>query len=168
MRTKIILTIAILGLLNVCFAQQNTLERWEWLMGEWTGEGKGQPGDGSGTFSFSTDLDGKILVRKSHSEYPSKDNRQTLIHDDLMIIYFDSPGNPGKAIYFDNEGHTINYMITYSDKSIIFTSEKIPDAPLFRLTYTKFDSETVSTKFEISMDGVNFKTYIEGNSKKKI
>ena len=49
---------------------------------------------------------------------------------------------------------------------IVLTSEKIPNAPIFRLTYTLLDDNTVNTKFEMSQDGENFMTHIEGKSKK--
>jgi len=42
----------------------------------------------------------------------------------------------------------------------------MPNVPVFRLTYTLLENETVNTKFEMSRDGVNFTTYIEGKSKK--
>jgi hypothetical protein len=95
-----------------------------------------------------------------------KDNKPAIIHDDLMIVYLDINGSPSKAIYFDNEGHIINYQITYSDKSIVLTSDKILNVPIFRLTYSLLDIDTVNTKFEMSQDGVRFTTYIEGKSKK--
>ncbi|MGA9211393.1 hypothetical protein [Kaistella sp.] len=150
-----------------CFGQQSkTWEKWNWLIGEWKGEGSGKPGQGSGTFSFAFNLDEKIIERKSHSEYPATENKPLIIHDDLMIIYPDFSGNPSKAIYFDNEGHTINYTIIYADKSIVMISDKIPNVPIFRLTYTLLDPEIINTKFEISQDGIKFMTYIEGKSKK--
>jgi hypothetical protein len=107
-----------------------------------------------------------VIERKSHSEYPATNNKPLIIHDDLMIVYLDFTKNPSKAIYFDNEGHTINYNIFYSDFSIVMTSDKIPNAPVFRLTYTLLDNETVNTKFEISNEGDKFMTYIEGKSKR--
>lgn len=152
---------------STTFAQQNsTWKDWSWLIGEWRGEGGGQPGQGGGTFSFKTDLDGKILVRKSHSEYPASGNRPATIHDDLMIISLDYSGNPTKAIYFDNEGHTINYSISYAPNTIVLTSEKMANVPVFRLTYTLLDTQMVNTKFEMSQDGEKFMTYVEGKSKK--
>ena len=135
-------------------------------MGNWEGEGSGQPGQGGGTFSFKPDLDQKILIRKSHSEYPATANKPQIIHDDLMVVYLDNSGNPWKAIYFDNEGHTINYSITYAEKSIALTSDKTPNTPVFRLTYSLLDDATVNTKFEMSRDGEKFMTYIEGKSKR--
>lgn len=164
---RVLLTIVFCGMIATGFSQQKpSWDQWSWLTGEWIGEGSGKPGDGGGTFSFKTDLDQNILVRKSHSEYPATANKPQVIHDDLMVVYPDFSGTPAKAIYFDNEGHTINYSITYSDKSIILTSDKIPNVPIFRLTYSLIDNETVNTKFEMSQDGVKFFTYIEGKSKK--
>jgi len=167
MKSRLILIIALFGIFSNCIPQQElNWEKWEWLIGEWQGEGSGQPGQGGGTFSFAFDLDKNIIVRKSHSEYPASENRPAVIHDDLMIVYPDFAGNPTKAIYFDNEGHTINYTISYPEYSIILTSEKVSDIPIFRLTYTLLDDATVNTKFEISQDGEKFSIYIEGVSSK--
>ena len=153
--------------LTSAFAQQPaSWEKWTWLIGEFQGEGSGQPGQGGGTFSFAFDLDKNIIVRKSHSEYPATNNKPLIVHNDLMIVYPDYTGNPSKAIYFDNENHTINYSITYQDKDIILTSNKIANVPVFRLTYTLLNDGLVNTKFEMSQDGEKFMTYIEGKSKK--
>lgn len=168
MKIKPIITIALFGFFSTCFGQQNTTWiKWNWLTGEQVGEGSGQPGQGCGYFTFKTDLDNNILIRKSHSEYAAVGNRPQVIHDDLMIVYPANSGNPFNTIYFDNEVHAINYVITFSENSIILASEKMPDVPVFRLTYTLLDKDTVNTKFETSRDGgVTFATYIEGKSKK--
>jgi hypothetical protein len=150
-----------------CFGQQSPAwNKFDWLMGEWTGEGAGKPGQGDGTFTFKLDLDKRILVRKSHSVYPKSENKPEIIHDDLMVVYPDFTGNPSKAIYFDNEGHTINYSVTYAENSIIFTSDKVANFPVFRLSYTLLENKMVNTKFEMSQDGVKFAVYVEGKSKK--
>jgi hypothetical protein len=100
------------------------------------------------------------------SEYPATDKKTEITHDDLMIIYPEIMDTPSKTIYFDNEGHTINYIITYSGKFIVFMSERKRDIPVFRLTYVSFNNETISTRFEVSQDGEEFITYIEGISTK--
>lgn len=170
MSTKyFLITLILFGFLNPGYGQLHTnWEKWNWLIGEWRGEGSGEPGQGEGTFNFKPDLDNKILVRRSHTQFPLSANQQGMIHNDLMIIYPDDSGNPVKAIYFDNEGHTINYSITYNDRSIILTSDKIPKVPIFRLSYQLLPNKMVNTKFEISHDGVQFKTYLEGKSIKTI
>jgi len=167
MKAKLYLTIGLLAFITNCFGQHpSSWAKWSWLIGEWKGEGTGEPGKGSGAFSFKPDFSDKILVRKAHSEYPATTNKPAFVHDDLLIVYLDFSGNPSRAIYFDNEGHTINYSISYADKSIVLLSDKIPNVPLFRLTYTLLDDETINTKFETSQDGEKFVTYIEGKSKK--
>jgi hypothetical protein len=166
-KSKIFLLVTLLTFAFNSFAQQNpSWANWSWLIGEWKGEGGGQPGQGGGTFSFQPDLDGKILVRKSHSEYPASSSRPAIVHTDLMIVSLDNGGNPTKAIYFDNEGHTINYTISYEPNTIILLSDKIQNTPFFRLTYSLLDNNEVNIRFEMSQDGEKFTTYIEGKSAK--
>lgn len=168
MKQKLFFTTLFTLAAMVCFAQ-NTPEwkNWSWLIGEWVGEGSGQPGQGGGKFSFSFDLNERILVRKSHTEFPAMNNRPASVHDDLMVIYPDNSGTPTKSIYFDNEGHTINYTISYLPNTIILTSGKEENMPIFRLTYNLLENGSVNTKFEMSQDGVQFMKYIEGVSIKK-
>jgi len=167
MKTKLLLTIIFFGFLHAGFTQPTlSWDRWSWLIGEWVGSGSGIPGQGGGSFSFNFDLGKNILVRKSHSEYPATKEKPEIIHNDLMVVYPDGTGTPGKAIYFDNEGHVIHYTISYPDKSIRLTSDKSTNAPVFRLTYSSLDDSTINTKFEMSQDGEKFMTYIEGKSKK--
>lgn len=167
MKNKFFLLIILAAFSFNSFAQSaSAWNNWSWLIGEWKGEGSGQPGQGGGTFSLQPDLDGKILVRKSHSEYPASGNRPATIHDDLMIVSLDFSGSPTKAIYFDNEGHTINYTISYAHNTIVMTSEKISNVPVFRLTYSLLENQMVNTKFEMSQDGEKFIIYVEGKSRK--
>lgn len=166
-------SIFILTLFSILFsvsANTQNLPDWEsikWLTGEWIGEGNGQPGQGNGTFTFKFDLNGKIIVRKGHTDFPQQGNKPASVHDDLMIIYADASGNPSKAIYFDNEGHIINYQLEISANTVTLTSEKSDNSPIFRLTYSLLEDGKFNTKFEISQDGLNFMKYLEGNSIKK-
>lgn len=161
---KIITFLLFLIFSNLGFAQTN--QNWNWLIGNWEGIGNGKPGEGKGVFSFEYQLDQNVIVRKSRSEYPSRDSKKMTVHDDLLVVYLDENKNLSKAIYFDNEGHVINYSITYTEKTITFLSETKPDQPTFRLIYSLLENNEVNTAFEISMDGKNFKTYIKGKSKK--
>lgn len=164
MRKGIFAALAFMLFSLICQGQQTGWEKWSGLIGKWTGEGAGQPGVGGGTFSFAFDLDRNILVRKSHSEYPATADKAAIIHNDLMIIYPSANGIPNKAVYFDNEGHTIFYTVSFDDNSIIMTSDKAPGQPLFRLTYTYIDKTKVNVQFAMSQDGTNFRTYVEGIS----
>ncbi|MDD4970307.1 MAG: hypothetical protein PHT07_12855 [Paludibacter sp.] len=167
LKRKLITLLMLVGVSVICFGQSGPIwSNFDKLIGKWVGDGAGQPGQGNGTFTFNFDLDKKILVRKGHTYFPKTDTKSEITHDDLMIIYPDYTGMPSKAIYFDNEGHTINYSVLCSDKSIVFTSTKINNVPVFRLTYTLLDNDMINTKFEMSRDGEVFTPYLEGKSKK--
>jgi hypothetical protein len=165
MKTSLLMLIAFTGFLNASFSQQNSkLDKWNWLTGEWkdnVSHTSGQPGN---SFTFTFDLDRKILVRKTNSSQSDITGKYTMIHQDLMIIYPDQAGKSDKAIYFDNEGLIINYKITFEGKSIIFKNYDRGNSPVYRLTYTRIDNETASRKFELSRDGENFTTFEEGIS----
>ncbi|HVO74366.1 MAG TPA: hypothetical protein VMT35_10115 [Ignavibacteriaceae bacterium] len=167
MRSNIIALMILFTAINI-YAQKNSdWGKLHFLIGTWKGEGSGKPGEGEGYFSFKFDLENKIMIRNSHSEYPAAKDKPLIVHNDLMIIYLNYSGNPEKAIYFDNEGHVINYSITFPKDDIIFTSDKVPNSPVFRLTYSKIQTDLMNVKFEMSQDGENYTTYVEGKSKRQ-
>ena len=140
-------------------------------MGRWVGEGSGQPGQGSGSFSFRFDLQGKILVRNNRADYPARQDRPAFSHEDLMVIYHEGEGMPARAIYFDNEGHVINYAASASEDGTawLFVSDPAPSRPRFRLTYTKENHGTLAIKFEIAPPGQpdSFSPYIEAKARRQ-
>jgi hypothetical protein len=144
---------------------------YEFLIGEWTGEGGGEPGKGSGEFSFAWDLQKRVLVRKNRADFPGAAGRPAVSHEDLMVIYRGDDGGPGKAIYFDSEGHVIHYAASVSDdkRTLTFSSEAAVAVPRFRLTYTKEKEDKLHIKFEIAPPGKpdDFKTYLEGSAHRK-
>jgi hypothetical protein len=141
---------------------------YRFLAGDWTGDGSGEPGKGSGGFSFAWDLQEKVLVRRNRSEYPAAQGRPAVTHEDLMVIYRADKVGPTKAIYFDNEGHVINYAVTISEdgRMLTFLSDSAPSTPRFRLSYTKGEEDSMQIKFEIAPPGKpdGFKTYLEGSA----
>ncbi len=174
MKSKFLILVLVLLLTLPSFAQHDAKiwEKLNYLVGNWEGDASNTSTGGEGGFTFKYDLDKNILVRTGHAEDPSPkepNEGSGFIHNDLMIIYRDSIGIPNKAIYFDNESHVINYTITFQNsKGIVFTSDKSPGTPRFRLTYKIIDDVTVDTVFEISKDGEHFFTYIQGKSKRVI
>jgi len=149
-------------------------ERGDWgalqyLLGDWTGEGSGETGQGTGSFSFQADLQGKILVRKNHAEYPATKERAAFEHDDLMIVYREPPDNRLHAVYFDNEQHAIRYEVEEpAGGDIVFLSAPEPSAPRYRLTYIRLDAARMKIRFEIAPPGhpEQFATYIEASARR--
>ncbi len=154
--------------------ESNKADVWaplEFLVGDWVGEGSGEPGRGSGGFTFKYDLDKKILVRINYAEYPATKDRAAFTHRDLMLVYPDSTGHALRAIYFDNEGHVINYSVSVSQNPevIRFTSDPSPSSPRYRLSYAKTSSAIVSIRFEIAPPGKPdvFSAYIEAVARRR-
>lgn len=146
-------------------------EDWQFDLGEWTGEGRGEPGEGSGGFRFDLDLQGQILVRRNFAEYPATTEKSAYRHDDLMIIYHDLQ-HGFRATYWDNEGHIIIYTAQFSqDKNtLIFLGDSVPSAPRFRFTYRKSGDDMLAIKFESAPPGKpeDFAPYIEAAARRNI
>jgi hypothetical protein len=144
---------------------------YRFLLGEWEGEGTGDPGKGAGSFTFIPDLEGKILVRRNHANYPAAGGRPAVMHEDLMVVYAPQGSEGPKAIYWDNEGHVIYYTLSTSSDghSVTFLSEPVRGVPRFRLSYVKLTEGEVSIKFEIAPPGQpgGFKPYLEAKARRK-
>lgn len=165
---RILITIILLATNQILYGQQsvNQWEKWNYLIGEWVGEGNGKPGQGEGKFSFQTDLDGKILVRRNHTVFPETPNSKAAVHDDLLIVYQGATGESQEAIYFDNEGNSIKYKVSFTQNSIILTSDNEKNAPRFRLSYLAIDNKTVTINFEMAAPQTpeEFRMYLSGKA----
>ena len=173
---RLLIPVVLAGLLfaNIRSSAQETTSGWApfgYLLGDWAGEGGGQPGEGAGEFSFHLDLQNRILVRKNYAAYPPANGRAAFRHDDLTVVYRESENSPLKAVYFDSEGHIIHYSVEVSSdqKTIEFVSEVLPSSPRYRFTYVKTGSDSVALKFEIAPPGKPdaFSVYIEAKAKRK-
>ena len=121
--------------------------------------------------SFKWDLDKKIIVRTNSADYPATKDRPAFSHRDLTVLY-ENPGSKRlEAIYFDNEGHVINYAVAATkDPGVLqLTSEPSTSNPRYRLTYTRTGSASVSIRFEIAPPGKPdaFSPYVEATARRK-
>ncbi len=140
----------------------------QFLIGDWAGEGGGQPGQASaGSFSFTPDLQGTILVRRSFAEYPPANGRPAFRHDDLTIVYRDADSKQFRATYWDNEGHVIRYSVQTAEGGVVFVSEGPPSGQRFRISYSREGTSQVKIKFEIAAPGKDFAPYVEASARKR-
>jgi hypothetical protein len=144
--------------------------RLNFLVGDWDGVGTGAPGEAVGGTGFAFGLDKNVLVRKNWAKYPPKAGEKAgLSHEDLMIIYPSSDGAPFRAIYFDNEGHVIQYAVSFpqSAHSVVFETAPALPGPRFRMTYALKADGWLENVFWIAPPGGEFKVYVQGSLKKK-
>jgi len=154
-------------------SKATSLEDLKFLAGEWKGEGGGKPGQASaGGFSFTFELQGKVLVRRSFSEYAATPERPGFRHDDLMVVYQDQGGKGFRAIYFDSEGHVIQYSVALSEdkRTLTLISEPSPTAPRFKFVYYRQQGDdTLTFEFDIAPTGKPdaFSKYVDGRAIRK-
>jgi hypothetical protein len=137
------------------------------LLGDWTGEGSGKPGDSTAAaFSFALDLGDRIVVRRSHSEYASRPGeKQGIAHDDLVVVY---PAGAGlKAIYFDNEGRVIEYGVTVAEGRVVFESDPSAPGPRFKLEYAQKGRDALAITFLVAPPGGTYQPYVSGTARRR-
>jgi hypothetical protein len=141
--------------------------KWQTLLGEWKGENGS--GGSSGACGFHLDLADHVIVRTNHAVLAATAGNAANAHDDLMIIYPGALEDKGKAVYFDNEGHVLEYDAQWSaDGSTLTFLSKPAAGPQFRLTYKKADPKTFSVTFEMAAPGQgSFKVYTSGKIKRE-
>jgi len=140
----------------------------EFLLGTWEAKTMGGTAgaQGTGVYSFSLELDKHIMARHSAGANCKAPEDFNCEHSDLLYLY--PEGHAIKAIYFDNEGHTIHYDVTTpTPDSAIFLSDGAAPGPQFRLIYEKKDT-VLSGKFQMRMPGqTEFKSYLEWSGGKR-
>ena len=144
---------------------------WEARTGEArTGEGKTSKAvTATGSYTFRSELRDHILARHSTSDPGCKaPTNFDCEYGDLLYIYQDTPGQPLKAIYFDNEGHVIHYSVSTPDATTaIFLSDATLPGPQFRLMY-ELKSGVMSGKFQMRMPGQSdWNSYLEWSGVKR-
>ena len=149
----------------------NSWEQLQFLIGSWSSPVSGQPGQGiSGSSTFSFDLDKKVMIRRSRAEFaPQPGKTKGLVHEDLLIIY-QQPGDPQfRAIYFDNEGHIIHYMLSFPDKQpgVVFESEASQTSPRARLVYETIADDTLVTEFFVAVPNGELLSHVKGTVKRE-
>jgi hypothetical protein len=134
------------------------------LVGGWVGGGSGAPGEATGVASFDLDLDGHVMVRHSRADVPEQPGKRPAVHHrDLMVIYPGAEGAGQRAVYFDNEGHVINYAVAApAPGRAVFTSDAGGNGPRFRLAYELDAAGVLHVDFAVAPPGGEFATYTRG------
>ena len=147
------------------------LDSLRFLVGSWTGEANGAPGQGRGITTFEIALAGKALLRRSQTDFPATPARAAFTHEDLLVVYAEPRDGKQRALYLDNEGHVIDYTVGMAPdgRSATFVSDAAANAPRFRLTYVQQSSDEMLVRFEIAPPGKPdaFAVHVEGVVKRR-
>lgn len=148
-----------------------TVDSWQalsFLEGTWQAKtGEGSSAKVTGTYTFAKELKGHILARHGVVAGCTGPEAFDCEHSDLLYVFEERPGQPLKAIYFDNEGHVIHYALSTPDATTaVFLSEPGP-GPRFRLVY-HLEHAVMLGKFQMQMPGQDdWKSYLEWSGGKQ-
>ncbi len=147
-----------------------TWDSLTFLEGTWEAKTPATPSGpaASGTYSFRKELSGHILARHGGNDTCKGPADFDCDHHDLLYVFQDAPGQPLKAIYFDNEGHVIHYDVSApTQTTAVFLSSASAPGPQFRLVYELKDN-AMAGKFQMRMPGQpEWKSYLEWSGAKK-
>ena len=165
---NILLLLFISSLLTPMVASaQDAFSALQFLVGNWEGEGK--PGEATSHTEFTLDVQGKVLTRKNHAEYPPAAGKPAYIHDDLFVAYREVKPVATKGLYLDSDGYYARYTVTSSGAGqAAFTSDPIPGFPRYRVSYSLLPDGRLSTTIEVASAAKPkvFGPYLQWTSKK--
>ena len=142
------------------------------LEGAWKGtSGGGEPGEVSTSgMNFRYELRDHVLTRWSFTTFRATATHPLRQHADLTVIYPGEAGAPPRAVYFDDEGHSIEYLVSASadGQRIECLSALRPDRPRFRFTYVFTGPDELKIRFEIAPPGQpeKYTTHVEGSARR--
>ncbi|MDE1155044.1 MAG: hypothetical protein PW735_04860 [Acidobacteriaceae bacterium] len=153
--TVFLLLAATICALPACAQTQPEPSPWkplEFLLGTWEAHASGAAGaDSIGSYTFGYELKNHVLARHSKAGSCKGPANFNCSHSDLFYVYEEDSGL--KAIYFDNEGHVIHYVVSSPQPgTAVFLSNASAAGPRFRLTYVLHGSVMEGT-FELQMPG---------------
>jgi hypothetical protein len=121
----------------------------QFLSGTWVAAIDGKPE--SSSYTFAPEMNGHELVRRCSTGCNSGPMGPG--YSDVLYIYKAAADQPYRAIFFDTEGHVLQYEIsTPSANKAVFLSDGSVPGPRFQLTY-ELDGGTMNGKFEMLPPG---------------
>lgn len=136
------------------------------FVGQWRGEGDGDPGHSTVERTYELALDGQYLCVRNKSTYlPQPKNPKGEVHQDIGFYSFDDAR--GRAIFrqFHSEGFVNQYIAqaaNLASDDITFESEQLENIPAgyrARETYRFSGNDRFEETFEIAEPGGAFQVY---------
>ena len=136
------------------------------FLGQWSGEGGGEPGQGKYERSYHFILNKNFIEIKNKSTYvPTAKNLSGEVHEDLGYFSYDKGLRKFKLRQFHIESFVNEYVldsISEDKKTLIFIAvalENIPKGWKARETYQFINDNELQETFEIAEAAKEFKIY---------
>jgi hypothetical protein len=136
------------------------------FIGEWVGEGQGQPGVSAMKRSYAFILQDRFIEVRNESAYaPQPKNPKGELHRDIGYFSFDKSRKRIVLRQFHVEGFVNQYVAQLGAKDgspLVFDSEAIENIPAgfrARETYEFLGDDRFTETFELSEPGKEFEVY---------
>ena len=139
------------------------------LEGTWDAKATGANGAAvDGRYTFVRELGNHVLARHGSTADCKAPTAYDCEHGDLLYVFQEGPGQTLKALYLDNEGHVIHYVVSSPNPDqAMFLSEPGP-GPRFRLLYA-LNNGVMIGKFQIQSPGQSgWTSYLEWRGAKAV
>lgn len=159
------------------FGQQKRDSIWapmNFFIGEWRGEGGGEPGMGTYQRSYKSVLNGTAIEVRNMSKYaPTEKYPKGEVHEDYGNIFYDKARKTFLLRQLHVEGFANDYVlesISADKKTLTFVSEVIINIPKgwkARETYRILAPNEFEETFELAPPDKEFAIYTKVNFKRK-
>jgi hypothetical protein len=166
--------------LSLCFlasiaTAQTTdgLAEMRWLIGDWAGQGEGDPGTSTSERHTEAILDNHYLRVNGRSVYPIQErNPKGEVHAELDMWSYDRKRKAIVLRQFDTLGFVTTYVLdraaSTTDRWVLNAEhlENVPQGWRARYTYTRKSLTEYEEMLELDMDGKGFKPYVTNRFRK--
>ena len=136
------------------------------FVGEWKGEGGGEPGKGKYERSYQFILNKRFIEIRNKSTYePTTQHPNGEVHEDIGYFSYDN----SRKIFMLRQFHVESFVIQYridsvsaDKKTIVFISESIENIPSgyrAKETYRFMSDDEIEETFEIAEPNKDFAMY---------
>lgn len=153
---------ALVSLCDVALAQPAPagLARLDFILGEWAGTSRGEPGEGKVERTCTKVLRDRFIECRTTTTYPVQAaNPKGEIHVDRAFFSLDRSTKRLRLRQFHGEGFVNTYVEGDSLSFVTTDIENIPAGWRARETYEQVSPDSWSERFELSEPGAEFKLY---------
>jgi hypothetical protein len=138
-----------------------------WLLGDWVGKGKGEPGHSTSERQAELVLEGKFVRVAGRSVYPKqKENPNGETHSQTDMWGYDRSRKLLTLRQFDTLGFASTYVLntdaSTSDRWVLIAEqlENVPKGWKARYIYVLKSPQEYEEVLELDTDGTGFKPYV--------
>lgn len=136
------------------------LGQLDFMIGEWVGTSRGEPGEGTMERVCTRVLNDRFIECRTKVTYlPQEKNRKGEVHVDIAWYSFDKRAGKLRLRQFHGEG----FVNTYAEAAaLVFVAddiENIPQGWRARETYERVSADAWSERFELAAPGKDFTLY---------